>query len=108
MASEKDKKKVPEEIGGYDGSVVGEPGHTTHARRTIKYLEKRVEEGKTVNNELTGKLRECRKVGQEKINVLRDMYEKQTEELVQARLKLDKYIIKCDDLEDELDSIRNP
>ena len=93
-----EKRKAPEEVGG------GKDAKIARLVATADYLEKQVRRQKDENNLLSDKLRALAAEGQRKIDSLRWMFSKTTDELVEARLKLDKYITKCDELKDMLDS----
>jgi hypothetical protein len=97
-------KKVPKAQGGY-GSGDSSP-LLAKIQRMDEYHEREKRRWQDQNNVLSDKLRELRNEGQVKINNLREMFESQTEELVIARQKADKYILRCTDLEDEVDELK--
>lgn len=96
--------KAPEAEGGYESG----PSNPLAAKiqRMDQYHEKEKRRWQDQNNLLSDRLREIRKEGNIKINNLRQMFEDQTEDLVIARQKADKYILRCTDLEDEVDDLK--
>jgi len=98
-------KKVPKDVGGYDNPTVNNP-LLAKIDRMDKYHTSEKDKWLRATNLLSDKLRALRKEGQAKIEALRDMFESQTKELGIARQKADKYIIRCTDLEDEVDELK--
>ena len=98
--------KVPKDVGGYDDGAVANNPLLQKIDRMDKYHTKEKAKWLTQTNMLSDKLRALRKEGQAKIEALRDMFESQTEELGIARAKADKYILRCTDLEDEVDELK--
>lgn len=94
------KGTAPKEVGGYGDTEA----KISRQLKTIDYLEKQVQRQKDANNLLSDKVRALAKEAQEKLDVIREMYKTQTDDLIAARLMADKYLEKFNALQEEVDA----
>lgn len=98
--SDTGKKTNVVDIGGYSEMKQRQKGSKKSAREN--HLEDQVKDLKAQLNIKHDLLRALQKEANHKLGAIRQMYSDQTEELIQARLKVDKYITRCDNLKDQL------